>query len=108
MFFPGSFFHIVISSTLLSHTPTWFLNLGTTERNFLLQVLKLLRIAFERQLTFTIGISVTTGLANTVTWNDIHHKTEGYQNRTGFGYPDNNYLDNVLAELASHGITDEE
>ena len=71
-------------------------------------MLQLLKKAFERQLIFTIGTSVTTGLENTIVWNDIHHKTEGYQNRSGHGYPDPNYLDNVLAELASHGITDVE
>ncbi|XP_032362862.1 probable E3 ubiquitin-protein ligase DTX3 [Etheostoma spectabile] len=39
------------------------------------KVLKLLRKAFDRRLTFTIGRSVTPGLNNVITWNDIHHKT---------------------------------
>ena len=39
------------------------------------KVLKLLRKAFDRRLIFTIGHSVTTGLNNVITWNDIHHKT---------------------------------
>ena len=38
-------------------------------------VLRLLRIAFDAGLIFTIGTSVTSGMTNTVTWNDIHHKT---------------------------------
>jgi len=39
------------------------------------EVLGLLRKAFDARLLFTIGTSVTTGVSNTVTWNDIHHKT---------------------------------
>jgi deltex-like protein len=70
-------------------------------------VLNLLKIAFERQLVFTVSRSVTTGRDNSIVWNDIHHKTEGYGNGSGYGFPDPNYLDNVLAELASHGVTDD-
>ena len=71
------------------------------------KVLKLLKTAFDRQLVFTVGRSVTTGQDNCIVWNDIHHKTEGYGNGSGYGYPDPNYLDNVLAELASHGVTED-
>ncbi|XP_070550585.1 probable E3 ubiquitin-protein ligase DTX3 [Ptychodera flava] len=39
------------------------------------EVFKLLKIAFDRRLTFTIGRSVTSGLTDIVTWNGIHHKT---------------------------------
>lgn len=39
------------------------------------RVLGLLRQAFEQRLIFTIGTSMTTGLQNVITWNDIHHKT---------------------------------
>jgi deltex-like protein len=38
-------------------------------------IAKLLRVAFERKLVFTIGHSRTTGKQGVVTWNDIHHKT---------------------------------
>ena len=72
-----------------------------------IQVLGLLVKAWERRLTFTIGTSVTTGESDTVVWNEIHHKTET-TNNSGHGYPDPNYLDNVTAELAVHGITDAE
>ena len=37
--------------------------------------MQLLKKAFEARLTFTVGRSVTTGMDNTVVWNDIHHKT---------------------------------
>uniref|UniRef100_A0A1X7TYN7 E3 ubiquitin-protein ligase n=2 Tax=Amphimedon queenslandica TaxID=400682 RepID=A0A1X7TYN7_AMPQE len=72
------------------------------------KVLQLLRVAWERRLTFTIGTSVTTGATNTIVWNEIHHKTESTSNHSGHGYPDENYLDNVLAELAAQGVTERE
>lgn len=40
------------------------------------RALQLLKKAFDQRLIFTIGRSVTTGLDNCVTWNDIHHKTQ--------------------------------
>ena len=39
------------------------------------KVCRLLRVSFDNRLTFTVGKSRTTGAENTVTWNDIHHKT---------------------------------
>ena len=42
------------------------------------EVLQLLRRAFDAGLVFTVGTSVTTGMQNQVTWNDIHHKTSIY------------------------------
>ena len=39
------------------------------------KVLELLRRAFDARLVFTVGTSITSGLRNQVTWNDIHHKT---------------------------------
>lgn len=65
-------------------------------------------IAWERKLTFTIGTSVTTGESHTVVWNEIHHKTEFGSNRSGHGYPDPNYMDNLTMELSVHGITEED
>lgn len=69
-----------------------------------LQVLKLLIMAWDRRLIFTIGTSSTTGESDTVVWNEIHHKTEFGSNLTGHGYPDPNYLDNVLTELSAQGV----
>ncbi|NXH90218.1 DTX4 ligase, partial [Edolisoma coerulescens] len=71
------------------------------------KVLRLLLVAWDRRLIFAIGTSSTTGESDTVIWNEIHHKTEFGSNLTGHGYPDINYLDNVLAELAAQGITEE-
>ncbi|XP_058802772.1 protein deltex isoform X2 [Phymastichus coffea] len=70
------------------------------------RVLRLLQIAFERRLIFTIGRSVTTGREDVVTWNGIHHKTELGPSTSGHGYPDVTYLDRTISELASHGVTD--
>ena len=55
--------------------------IGTRRRAYLpdndegQDVLRLLRRAFDTRLIFTVGRSVTSGLENTVVWNDIHHKT---------------------------------
>ncbi|KAG8008496.1 putative E3 ubiquitin-protein ligase DTX2 [Nibea albiflora] len=72
-----------------------------------IQVLELLKVAWMRRLIFTVGTSSTTGEPDTVVWNGIHHKTEMMSNLSGHGYPDPNYLDNVLSELASQGVTEE-
>lgn len=61
-------------------------------------VLKLLRVAFQRRLVFTVGRSVTTGREDVVTWNDIHHKTEP---NSRF---DPSFLDKCLLELAAQGV----
>ena len=71
----------------------------------LYQVLELLAEAWRRRLTFTIGTSVTTGESETVVWNETHHKT-AITNDRGHGYPDPNYLDHVIAELAAQGVED--
>ncbi|CAL4067511.1 unnamed protein product, partial [Meganyctiphanes norvegica] len=69
------------------------------------KVLSLLQEAWRRRLIFTIGSSVTSGLKDVVTWNEIHHKTE-WHDRGGHGYPDPHYLDNVLMELHAQGVTE--
>ncbi|XP_014899821.1 putative E3 ubiquitin-protein ligase DTX2 isoform X2 [Poecilia latipinna] len=71
------------------------------------KVLELLKVAWMRRLIFTVGTSSTTGEHDTVVWNGIHHKTEMMSNMSGHGYPDPNYLDNVLSELASQGVTED-
>ena len=44
------------------------------------KIAEMLRVAFERKLVFTIGISRTTGKEDVITWNDIHHKTDNKSN----------------------------
>ncbi|ESO86091.1 hypothetical protein LOTGIDRAFT_129923 [Lottia gigantea] len=70
-----------------------------------IEVCKMLKVAFRRRLTFTIGRSTTTGQENVVTWNDIHHKTSMNGGPTNFGYPDATYLSRIKEELASKGVT---
>ncbi|XP_041361925.1 uncharacterized protein LOC121377893 [Gigantopelta aegis] len=91
---PGSRYHGTTRTAYLPDSP---------EGN---KVLRLLQIAFERKVTFTIGRSSTTGKEDVITWNDIHHKTrvEGGTNR--YGYPDPTYLSRVKSELESKGITE--
>ncbi|KAK1801897.1 hypothetical protein P4O66_022534, partial [Electrophorus voltai] len=69
------------------------------------RVLHLLRRAFEQRLIFTIGTSMTTGMQNVITWNDIHHKTSIWGGPRCFGYPDPTYLVRVTEELREKGIT---
>lgn len=67
-------------------------------------LLGLLKIAFDRQLTFAIGTSITTGMTDTIVWNGIHHKTNINGGPTNYGYPDPTYFNRVLEELASKGV----
>ncbi|XP_019907121.2 probable E3 ubiquitin-protein ligase DTX3 isoform X1 [Esox lucius] len=69
------------------------------------RVLGMLRRAFEQRLIFTIGTSMTTGMHNVITWNDIHHKTSIWGGPRCFGYPDPTYLVRVTEELREKGIT---
>ncbi|XP_051935390.1 E3 ubiquitin-protein ligase DTX4a [Hippocampus zosterae] len=72
------------------------------------KVLRLLLVAWDRRLIFSVGTSSTTGESDTVIWNEVHHKTEFGSNLTGHGYPDLGHLDNVLEELKAQGITEDE
>uniref|UniRef100_G3PVB5 E3 ubiquitin-protein ligase n=1 Tax=Gasterosteus aculeatus aculeatus TaxID=481459 RepID=G3PVB5_GASAC len=71
------------------------------------KVLRLLLVAWDRRLIFSVGTSSTTGESDTVIWNEVHHKTEFGSNLTGHGFPDPGHLDNVLEELRAQGITEE-
>ena len=67
-------------------------------------MLQLLKEAFYRGLTFTIGTSTTTGYENTVTWNGIHHKTHLSGGEQRHGYPDPTYFPRLTDELALRGV----
>ena len=69
--------------------------------------MKLLEIAFERKLLFTVGLSVTTGQENTTVWNGVHHKTNTHGGSSYFGYPDPTYFNRVKLELAMKGVFEE-
>jgi len=68
------------------------------------EVLRLLKIAWERRLVFTVGTSMTTGQANCVIWNGIHHKTATSGGPTAHGFPDDTYLARVKSELKDVGV----
>ncbi len=67
------------------------------------EILELLKIAWDRRISFTIGTSITTGAENTVVWN-IHHKTNPSGGTAFFGYPDPTYFQRVKWELDAYGI----
>lgn len=67
------------------------------------EVLRLLKIAWDRRLCFTIGESVTTGQKNVLVWG-IHHKTAMSGGVSSYGYPDMRYMDRVKLELKAYGI----
>ena len=87
---------------------------GTSRRAYLpnnkegREILALLKIAFDRKLTFVVGTSVTTGQKNTVVWNGIHHKTNLYGGTQSYGYPDPTYFSRVKEELAAKGVSAED
>jgi len=66
------------------------------------QLLKRLKFAFSHGLTFTVGTSLTTGVADSCTWASIHHKTS--LSEGAHGYPDSNYFCNCNAELDTLGV----
>ena len=68
------------------------------------EILGLLKVCFDRKLTFVVGTSVTTGAKNTTVWNGIHHKTNLSGGSTYFGYPDKTYFNRVKEELAAKGV----
>ena len=68
------------------------------------EILGMLKIAFDRKLTFVVGTSITTGKKNVVVYNGIHHKTSTNGGPTNYGYPDPSYFKRVIEELASKGI----
>ena len=87
---------------------------GTERRSYLpnnkegREILAMLKIAFDRKLTFTVGTSTTTGQENTVVWNGIHHKTSLRGGAKNHGYPDPTYFSRVTQELAAKGIIKDE
>jgi deltex-like protein len=68
-------------------------------------VYKLLKLAFERRLMFTVGFSITRGVDNVTIWNEIHAKTSMYGGAYNHGYPDDQFLDRSIEELKAKGIT---
>eukprot|EP00049_Salpingoeca_infusionum_P009076 m.150542 g.150542 ORF g.150542 m.150542 type:complete len:542 (+) comp14231_c0_seq1:162-1787(+) len=89
---PGSSFSGTFRTALLPGTPMGFEALG------------MLQQAWDQRLLFRVGTSMTTGMTNTVIWNDIHHKTSLHGGATGHGYPDPTYLDRLMEEMAANGI----
>ena len=69
-----------------------------------IHVVRLLKVAFDRRLVFTVGQSSTNQKDNAIVWNGIHHKTK--ISGAAHGYPDPQYLDRIQKELKSFGVTE--
>lgn len=63
-----------------------------------------LKYAWLKGLTFLIGTSMTTGVANSITWSSIHHKTRMNAGAMYHGFPDDSYFRNCNFELDALGI----
>ena len=68
------------------------------------KLLKRLKYAFSRGLTFTVGTSLTTGRSNCITWGSIHHKTSISGGISSHGFPDGLYFTNCHSELDGLGV----
>ncbi|XP_071099632.1 uncharacterized protein [Haliotis cracherodii] len=71
------------------------------------KVLRMLKIAFDRKLVFTVGRSLTTGQPDVVKWGHIMHKTSQDGGPDEYGYPDPEYLIRAVEDLANLGIVDD-
>ena len=105
---------IVLSYNFKSGTINGKSYKGTSRMNYIPNnkegriLLGLLKIAFDRKLTFTIGTSVTTGQQDCVVWNGIHHKSQVGGGASNYGYPDPTYFNRVSEELAAKGVIKDE
>jgi len=83
---------------------------GTTRTGYLPDnkdgndLLKRLKYAWKRGLSFTIGTSLTTGRTNSITWSSIHHKSRPSGGIQAHGFPDESYFLNCNKELDSLGV----
>ena len=67
------------------------------------RLVKRLRYAFRRGLTFCLGNSLTTG-RDGVCWASIHHKTSTSGGTSRHGWPDPNFFNNCNGELDALGV----
>lgn len=70
-----------------------------------MRILGMIRLAWKRDLLYTVGRSVTRSLDNMIVWNGIHFKTSRYGGIANYGWPDATYFDRVKDEFKQKGIT---
>ena len=63
------------------------------------KALFMLKTAFERGLVLTVGYSLSRGISNVVTWNNIPHKTSLRGRAEDHAYPDAGYVDRLIQVL---------
>lgn len=66
------------------------------------ELLKLLKIAWDRRLTFTVGTSFTSKQENVLVWN-IPHKT-AFQVGAQYGFPEDSYIKQVNDDLKAYNV----
>ena len=66
------------------------------------RLLHRLKFSFVHGLTFTVGMSLTSGLKDVVTWTSIHHKTSLHGGQHGF--PDDTYMTRCNQTLDALGV----
>jgi len=69
-----------------------------------MKLLKRLKYAWRRGLTFSVGTSLTTGQCNRIVWASIHHKTSLHGGVSKHGFPDPGYFLNCNDELDALGV----
>lgn len=69
------------------------------------KILKMLELAWDRRLMFSLGYSITRNCDGVIIWNGIHMKTSRSGGSSRYGYPDPTYLDRVTEELKVKGCT---
>ncbi len=69
-----------------------------------LELLRLVKVAFDRKLLFTVDVSQTTGKGEVTFNNNINFKTTMRRDPERHGYPDPDYLDRLEDELKQAGI----
>ncbi|XP_050406444.1 uncharacterized protein LOC126821890 [Patella vulgata] len=69
------------------------------------EILKLLKLAFDKRLIFTVSPDVTSSSGREfVTWSNIPHKTRQDGGPENNGYPDPDYLNEVKKALHTRGV----
>lgn len=93
---------LAISNTSFNNNKLYLIYSININYNLRFQkVLRYLKIAFDRKLLFSIGVSATTGKEDVVIWNNsVDHKTQFSM------YPDPTYLQRCLTQLVHLGVTD--
>lgn len=68
------------------------------------KIVALLCVAWQRNLLFTLGESLSRGTSNSIIWGQVHQKTSRSGGQTAHGYPDPTYHQRMLVEFQACGV----